>query len=187
MDDPKSVVLLAIAGVLVGVMSEILVGSIEEASHQLGLSQFFVGVFVVAIVGNAAEHYVAVVVAVKDKMDLAVNIAIGSSAQIAPVRGPAAGAAVVLLRAVPDGARVQRLRARGAAGRGADRELPRLRGRVDLVRGRPAAGALRACWGSCSSSRSLLPRSAASARRRVHAAVREAVHVVAASVDASRP
>jgi Ca2+:H+ antiporter len=64
-------------------MSEILVGSIEEASHQIGLSQFFVGVFVVAIVGNAAEHYVAVVVARKDKMDLSVNIAIGSSAQIA--------------------------------------------------------------------------------------------------------
>jgi Ca2+:H+ antiporter len=79
----KSVILLAVAGVLVGIMSEILVGSIEEASHQIGLSQFFVGVFVVAIVGNAAEHYVAVVVARKDKMDLSVNIAIGSSAQIA--------------------------------------------------------------------------------------------------------
>jgi Ca2+:H+ antiporter len=79
----KSVIVLAIAGVLVGVMSEILVGSIEEASHQIGLSQFFVGVFIVAIVGNAAEHYVAVVVAAKNKMDLAVNIAIGSSAQIA--------------------------------------------------------------------------------------------------------
>jgi Ca2+:H+ antiporter len=79
----KSVLLLAFAGVLVGIMSEILVGSIEEASHQIGLSQFFVGVFVVAIVGNAAEHYVAVVVARKDKMDLSVNIAIGSSAQIA--------------------------------------------------------------------------------------------------------
>jgi Ca2+:H+ antiporter len=79
----KSVILLAIAGVFVGIMSEILVGSIEEASHQVGLSQFFVGVFVVAIVGNAAEHYVAVVVARKNKMDLSVNIAIGSSAQIA--------------------------------------------------------------------------------------------------------
>jgi len=79
----QSVILLAIAGVLVGVMSEILVGSIEKASHEVGLSQFFVGVFVVAIVGNAAEHYVAVVVAHKNKMDLAVNIAIGSSAQIA--------------------------------------------------------------------------------------------------------
>jgi Ca2+:H+ antiporter len=79
----KSVTLLAVAGGLVGLMSEILVGSIEQASHQIGLSQFFVGVFVVAIVGNAAEHYVAVVVAMKNKMDLAVNIAIGSSAQVA--------------------------------------------------------------------------------------------------------
>jgi Ca2+:H+ antiporter len=78
-----SVVLLAVAAVLVGVMSEILIGSISEASEDIGLSEFFVGVFVVAIVGNAAEHWVAVAVAAKDKMDLAVNIAIGSSAQIA--------------------------------------------------------------------------------------------------------
>jgi len=78
----RSLLTLAGAGVLVGGMSDLLVGSIEQASHDIGLSQFFVGVFVVAIVGNAAEHYVAVVVAVKDKMDLAVNIAIGSSAQI---------------------------------------------------------------------------------------------------------
>jgi Ca2+:H+ antiporter len=74
---------LAVAAVLVGVMSEILVGSIADASDDIGLSEFFVGVFVVAIVGNAAEHWVAVLVASKDKMDLAVNIAVGSSAQIA--------------------------------------------------------------------------------------------------------
>jgi Ca2+:H+ antiporter len=66
----------------VAVMSDLLVGSIEHASRDIGLSQFFVGAFVVAVVGNAAEHYVAVVAAVKDKMDLAVNIAIGSSAQV---------------------------------------------------------------------------------------------------------
>ena len=78
-----SVTALAIAGVLVGVMSEVLVGSITEASESIGLSQFFIGVIVVAIVGNAAEHWVAVLVAVKDKMDLAVNIAVGSSAQVA--------------------------------------------------------------------------------------------------------
>ena len=78
-----SVIWLAIAGVAVGVMSEILVGSITEASESWGLSQFFIGVIVVAIVGNAAEHWVAVLVAMKDKMDLAVNIAIGSSAQVA--------------------------------------------------------------------------------------------------------
>jgi Ca2+:H+ antiporter len=78
-----SVIALAIAGVLVGLMSEVLVGSISEASESIGLSEFFVGVIVVAIVGNAAEHWVAVLVAAKNKMDLAVNIAIGSSAQIA--------------------------------------------------------------------------------------------------------
>jgi Ca2+:H+ antiporter len=78
-----SVIALAIAGVAVGVMSEILVGSIEAASDSIGLSEFFIGVIVVAIVGNAAEHWVAVLVAVKDKMDLSVNIAIGSSAQVA--------------------------------------------------------------------------------------------------------
>jgi Ca2+:H+ antiporter len=79
----RAVISLAVAAVFVGLMSEILVGSIEDASKDIGLSQFFVGVFVVAIVGNAAEHWVAVLVAMKDKMDLAVNIAIGSSAQVA--------------------------------------------------------------------------------------------------------
>jgi Ca2+:H+ antiporter len=79
----RSFVLLGVAAVLVGVMSEVLVGSITEASDTIGLSEFFVGVFVVAIVGNAAEHWVAVLVAAKDKMDLAVSIAVGSSAQIA--------------------------------------------------------------------------------------------------------
>jgi len=78
-----SILALAVAGVLVGVMSEVLVGSISEASRAVGLSEFFIGVIVVAIVGNAAEHWVAVLVAMKDKMDLSVNIAIGSSAQVA--------------------------------------------------------------------------------------------------------
>ena len=79
----RSVGMLLIAGLAVGLMSEILVGSISEASESIGLSEFFVGVIVVAIVGNAAEHWVAILVAYKNKMDLAVNIAIGSSAQIA--------------------------------------------------------------------------------------------------------
>jgi Ca2+:H+ antiporter len=84
-----SVIALAGAGIAVGVMSEILVGSIEEASHSIGLSEFFIGVIVVAIVGNAAEHWVAVLVAIKNKMDLSVNIAIGSSAQVALFVAPA--------------------------------------------------------------------------------------------------
>ena len=139
----RAAIFLAAAAVLVGLMSEILVGSIEEASHDIGLSEFFVGVFVVAIVGNAAEHWVAVLVAAKDKMDLAVNIAIGSSAQIALFVAPL----LVLLSFVvgpgADGARVQRLRARRPGLRGADRQPGDPGGRVELVRGRPAAGALR--------------------------------------------
>jgi Ca2+:H+ antiporter len=84
----RAVLMLAVAGVAVGLMSEILVGSISEASETIGLSEFFVGVIVVAIVGNAAEHWVAVLMALKNKMDLAVNIAVGSSAQIALFAAP---------------------------------------------------------------------------------------------------
>ncbi len=79
----KSIMMLAIAGAAVGLVSEILVGSISEASESIGISEFFVGIIIVAVVGNAAEHWVAVLVAKKDKMDLAVNISIGSAAQIA--------------------------------------------------------------------------------------------------------
>jgi Ca2+:H+ antiporter len=79
----RGVIALAIAGVLVGVMSEILVGSISETAEQVGLSEFFIGAIVVAIVGNVAEHWVAVIVAYRNKMNLAINIAVGSSAQIA--------------------------------------------------------------------------------------------------------
>jgi Ca2+:H+ antiporter len=79
----RSVIMLAGAGVAVGVMSEILVSSITEASESLGLSPFFVGVIVVAVVGNAAEHWVAVYFAMRDKIGLSVNIAVGSAAQIA--------------------------------------------------------------------------------------------------------
>jgi Ca2+:H+ antiporter len=84
----RSVIMLAIAGVAVGLMSEILVSSISDAAKGVGLSEFFIGAIVVAIVGNAAEHWVAVLVARKDQMDLAVNIAIGSSAQIALFAAP---------------------------------------------------------------------------------------------------
>ena len=84
----KSVILLAVAGLAVGLLSEILVGSIAETAESLGLTEFFIGAVIVAIVGNAAEHWVAVYVAAKDKMDLAVNIAVGSAAQVALFVGP---------------------------------------------------------------------------------------------------
>jgi Ca2+:H+ antiporter len=79
----RGVIALAVAGVLVGVMSEILVGSIADAAKTVGLSEFFIGAIIVAIVGNVAEHWVAVIVARKNQMNLSINIAIGSSAQIA--------------------------------------------------------------------------------------------------------
>jgi Ca2+:H+ antiporter len=79
----RSIGALALAGIAVGGMSEILVSSISATAGSVGLSEFFIGVIIVAIVGNAAEHWVAVSVAMKDKMDLSVNIAVGSSAQIA--------------------------------------------------------------------------------------------------------
>ncbi|MDX1998880.1 MAG: calcium/proton exchanger [Thermoanaerobaculia bacterium] len=79
----KSLGVLTGAAVMVGWISEILVGSVEGAAHQLGMSQVFVGVVVVAIVGNAAEHSTAILVAFKNRMDLALSIAVGSSIQIA--------------------------------------------------------------------------------------------------------
>jgi Ca2+:H+ antiporter len=79
----RSVVLLLVATALVAWMSEILVGAVEAASHALGLTEIFVGVIVVAVIGNAAEHSTAVLVAMRNQMDLALQIATGSSIQIA--------------------------------------------------------------------------------------------------------
>lgn len=78
-----SLIVLVIATVGVAVMSEMLIHSVEEAAKALHMNHVFIGVIVVAVVGNAAEHSTAVLVAAKNKMDLAVNIAIGSSIQIA--------------------------------------------------------------------------------------------------------
>ncbi len=79
----KSGLVLLGATVGVAVESEFLVGSVEHTAEQFGLSEVFVGVILVAIVGNAAEHSTAVLVAMKNKMGLAVNIAVGSSIQVA--------------------------------------------------------------------------------------------------------
>lgn len=74
---------LVASAAAVGLMSEILVGAVGEAALRLGMSEVFIGVIVVAVIGNAAEHSTAVLVALKDKMDLAIQIAVGSSVQIA--------------------------------------------------------------------------------------------------------
>ncbi|MEO6005903.1 MAG: calcium/proton exchanger [Opitutus sp.] len=79
----KSVIVLLIATITVAWLSEFLVGAVEAARLSLGVTETFVGVIIVAIVGNAAEHSTAVTMALKNKMDLAFGIAIGSSLQIA--------------------------------------------------------------------------------------------------------
>jgi Ca2+:H+ antiporter len=84
---PQSVtgplVLLLVATAGVALMSEMMVGAVNEAAHTMGMNQVFVGVILVAIVGNAAEHSTAVIMAGKNKADVSINIALGSSTQIA--------------------------------------------------------------------------------------------------------
>ncbi len=84
----NALVLLFIAAGLVGWLSEIFVGAIEAATHSLGMSELFVGVVVVAMIGNAAEHAGSIMMARRDQMDLAVAISIGSSVQIALLVAP---------------------------------------------------------------------------------------------------
>jgi Ca2+:H+ antiporter len=79
----KSVIVLVAATSVVALLSEFLVGTIEAVRTSVGVTEVFVGVIVVAIVGNAAEHSTAIVMAMKNKMDLSVGIAIGSSLQVA--------------------------------------------------------------------------------------------------------
>lgn len=74
---------LLIATVVVAVESELLVDALEVATEELGFTQLFTGVIVLPIIGNAAEHATAVTVAMKNKMDLSVSVAVGSSLQIA--------------------------------------------------------------------------------------------------------
>jgi Ca2+:H+ antiporter len=82
-DKKKAFFLLAISMVGVVVVSEILVGSIEETSKQFGFGEVFVGAIIIGIVGNAAEHSSAIILARKGKIDLSIGIAAGSGTQIA--------------------------------------------------------------------------------------------------------
>lgn len=78
-----SIIVLVVATSLVAWISEILVHSVDHAAHSLGMSNVFIGVIVVAIIGNAAEHSTAILMALKNRMDLSLGIAIGSSIQVA--------------------------------------------------------------------------------------------------------
>jgi Ca2+:H+ antiporter len=79
----RSLGVLAAATVLVAIASEWLVGSVTDAATAMGMGQVFIGVIVVAVIGNAAEHASAVMVARNNRMDLALGVAIGSSIQVA--------------------------------------------------------------------------------------------------------
>jgi Ca2+:H+ antiporter len=83
-----AVATLLVATVLTAVVAEVLVGAVEGAAHALGMTDLFVGFIVVAIVGNAAEHFSAIMFARKDQMQLAINIAKDSSVQIALLVAP---------------------------------------------------------------------------------------------------
>ena len=79
----KAILVILVATGFVALLSEFLVGTIESIRATFGITETFVGIIVVAIVGNAAEHSTAILMALKNKMDLSVGIAIGSSLQIA--------------------------------------------------------------------------------------------------------
>ena len=78
----KAIIILIVATILIGIESELLVGGVEGITSKLGLSEFFVGIILIPIIGNAAEHSTAITMSLKDKMDVAMEIAIGSSLQI---------------------------------------------------------------------------------------------------------
>ncbi|MBJ23820.1 MAG: calcium/proton exchanger [Euryarchaeota archaeon] len=86
----QAVLLLIISTILVAVMAEFLVGSIEHSAESLGWPPVFIGVILIPLFGNAAEHFTAVTVAGKNKMDLSIGIAIGSSTQVAVFIAPIA-------------------------------------------------------------------------------------------------
>lgn len=79
---PKAILVLVGVTVFIGLESEFFVSAVEPMTEALGLSEFFVGIILIPIIGNAAEHSTALVMAMKNKMDIAVEIAIGSSLQI---------------------------------------------------------------------------------------------------------
>ncbi len=84
----RSIVTLIVVAVAIAFMSELLVGATQESIHTLGLSELFVGIIVVPIIGNAAEHSAAILMAARNRMDLAVGIAVGSSVQVALLVAP---------------------------------------------------------------------------------------------------
>ncbi len=97
----RATAMLAVATAGIAWMSEIMVGAIEPTARELGLSNVFVGVFVIAVMGNAAEHATAISAAMKDRMDLSLSIAVGSSVQVALFVAPSLVIASLLIGPAP--------------------------------------------------------------------------------------
>ena len=138
---PVAVVVLLVAAALLAVLSELLVGAIDPFIEQFGLTPFFVGVILIPTIGNLAEHLVAVQLALKDRMEFSMAVSIGSSLQVAlfvaPVLvllGLVVGQPMDLVFAPLEVAAVAPPRASRAG---------LARRRVELARGRAAAGRLR--------------------------------------------
>ncbi len=83
-----AILVLGVATVLIAWLSEILVGVVEHAVSALGISEFFIGIIIIPLVGNAAEHVVAITVARENQMELSMSISLGSSTQIALLVAP---------------------------------------------------------------------------------------------------
>jgi len=75
--------ILFVVTITVAIESELLVSSLESATASLGITALFTGVILLPVIGNAAEHFTAVTVAMKNKMDLSLSVAVGSTLQIA--------------------------------------------------------------------------------------------------------
>jgi Ca2+:H+ antiporter len=80
---PRALVTLAVATVGTALLSEVLIGAVEHVTTTLGLTELFIGIIIIPLVGNVAEHLVAVEVALKDNMELSLAVSLGSSLQVA--------------------------------------------------------------------------------------------------------
>ena len=141
----RATVILVIATGFVALMSEMLVSTVEHAAQRLGMTDVFVGVFLLAIIGNAAEHSTAVLMAMKGKMDLSINIAVGSSLQVALLVAPL----LVFISYVfgrPMDLVFTTFEIAAVALSVADCEFDRARRGIELDGGRAAAGGIRDPW-----------------------------------------
>ena len=138
----KTMTLLVASAAAIGVMSEMLVGATEAATQTMGLSEFFVGIILVPIIGNAAEHSSAVMMAYKNRMDLAVNIALGSTVQVALLVAPLLVFLGVIVGQPMDLA-FTTLEVVAVTLARVDRVVDRPRRRIELARGRLPADPLR--------------------------------------------